>query len=242
MIRIAAVGDVHAAPDRRASLRRAFAALDGVDLVLVAGDLTTHGEPEQAAVMAEAVAASTSRAPVVAVLGNHDLHVDRAEELVAVLEGAGVTVLDRSSTTFDIRGTSVGVVGTKGFVGGFPDSQLPDFGEALLRRVYAETTEEVLALERGLETIRGCDVRIVLLHYSPTETTLAGEPETIWTFLGSDRLAVPIAAHPPDLVLHGHGHAGTFRGAIGDVPVYNVSQPVIRRDFWIFELDGTTAG
>jgi Icc-related predicted phosphoesterase len=107
-----------------------------------------------------------------------------------------------------------------------------------LRRVYAETTEEVLALERGLEAIRDCDVRIVLLHYAPTATTLAGEPETIWTFLGSDRLAVPIAAHPPDIVLHGHGHAGTFRGAIGDVPVYNVAQAVIKRDFWIFELDG----
>jgi Icc-related predicted phosphoesterase len=238
MIRIAAVGDVHAAPDRRATLQTAFAALDGIDLVLVAGDLTTHGEPEQAAILAAAAAGSP--APVVAVLGNHDLHVDRADELVDVLADAGITVLDRSSHTYDVRGTSVGVVGTKGFVGGFPDSQLPDFGEALLRRVYAETTEEVLALERGLEEIRACDVRIVLLHYAPTASTLAGEPETIWTFLGSDRLAVPIAAHPPDIVLHGHGHAGTFRGAIGDVPVYNVAQPVIKRDFWIFELDGAT--
>ena len=237
MIRIAAVGDVHAAPDRREPLRSAFASLDGgVDLVLLAGDLTTHGEPEQAAIVAQA--AARSPAPVVAVLGNHDLHVDRAEEVVAVLEEAGIAVLDRAACTFDVRGTSVGVVGTKGFVGGFPDSQLPDFGEALLRRVYAETTEEVLALERGLAEIHACDVRIVLLHYSPTAATLAGEPETIWTFLGSDRLAVPIAAHPPHIVLHGHGHAGTFRGAIGDVPVYNVAQPVIKRDFWIFELDG----
>ena len=239
MVRIAAVGDVHAAPDKSEALRTAFASLDGVDLVLVAGDLTTHGEPEQAAVVADAAAGST--APVVTVLGNHDLHVDRADEVVAVLENAGIVVLDRATRTFDVRGTSVGVVGTKGFVGGFPDSQLPDFGEALLRRVYAETTEEVLALERGLEEIRDCDVRVVLLHYAPTASTLAGEPETIWTFLGSDRLAVPIAAHPPHIVLHGHGHAGTFRGAIGDVPVYTVAQPVIKRDFWIFELDGEAA-
>jgi uncharacterized protein len=237
MVRIAAVGDVHASSEKREPLRAAFASLEGVDLVLLAGDLTTHGEPEQAAIVAEAAAGLS--APVVTVLGNHDLHMDKADELAEVLEDAGITVLDRGTCRLDVRGTSIGVVGTKGFVGGFPDSQLPDFGEALLRRVYAETTEEVLALERGLEEIRDCGVRIVLLHYSPSAATLAGEPETIWTFLGSDRLAVPIAAHPPDIVLHGHGHAGTFRGAIGDVPVYNVAQPVIKRDFWIFELDGT---
>ena len=51
-------------------------------------------------------------------------------------------------------------------------------------------------------------------------------------------MAPPIAEHAPDLVLHGHAHAGTFEGQIGDVPVYNVSVPVIERDFWLFELSG----
>jgi Icc-related predicted phosphoesterase len=78
----------------------------------------------------------------------------------------------------------------------------------------------------------------VLLHYAPTEQTLMGEPRTIWTMLGSDRLAAPIATHEPDLVLHGHAHAGTFEGAIGNVPVYNVSVPVMERDFWVFEVAG----
>jgi uncharacterized protein len=36
---------------------------------------------------------------------------------------------------------------------------------------------------------------------------------------------------------HGHAHAGTFAGSIGEVPVYNVSIPVIGRDFSLFELD-----
>jgi Icc-related predicted phosphoesterase len=82
-------------------------------------------------------------------------------------------------------------------------------------------------------------VRIVLLHYAPTSATIEGEPESIWTFLGSERLAEPIAEHRPDLVLHGHGHRGSFAGEIGDVPVFNVGVPVIGRDFWIFELDET---
>jgi uncharacterized protein len=81
-----------------------------------------------------------------------------------------------------------------------------------------------------------CDYRIVLLHYSPTVETLEGEPREIWTFLGTDRLQAPIAEHRPDLVLHGHAHAGRFRGSVAGVPVFNVSVPVMARDFWIFEL------
>ena len=41
-----------------------------------------------------------------------------------------------------------------------------------------------------------------------------------------------------DLVLHGHAHAGSFEGCIGDIPVYNVAVHVTGRNFWIFELDG----
>ena len=235
-IRVAAAGDIHCSPSRRSEIEEAFARLDGADLVLLAGDLTTHGEPEQAAVLAGAVRALA--VPVVAVLGNHDWHSNRQEEIIRLLRDAGITVLDRSWTTLEVRGTRVGVAGTKGFVGGFPDSQLPDFGEPVLRQVYAETTEEVRALQHGLDAIADCAVRIVLLHYAPTWTTLEGEPKTIWTFLGTDRMAPPIEAHRPDLVVHGHGHAGRFDGSIGDIPVYNVALPVIRRDFWLFELDG----
>ncbi len=236
-IRIAAAGDIHCTEASRGRVEEAFGNLDGgVDLVLLAGDLTTYGEPGQAAVLAEVV--DGLEVPVVAVLGNHDWHSNRQEEIVQLLEQAGVTMLERSWTTLDVRGTEVGIVGTKGFVGGFPDSQLPDFGEPLLRQVYAETTAEVRALEQGLEAVAGCPVRIVLLHYAPTQTTLEGEPRTIWAFLGTDRLAPPIETHRPDLVLHGHGHAGTFAGSIGDVPVFNVAQPVMRRDFWIFEVEG----
>ena len=235
-IRVAAAGDIHCSPHRRAETLEAFSRLDGVDLVLLAGDLTPHGEPEQAEVLAEAVAQVD--VPVVAVLGNHDWHANRRDDLVALLEAAGLVILDRSWTRVDVRGTDVGIVGTKGFVGGFPDSQLPDFGEPELRRVYAVTTDEVHAIERGLRAVSECAIRIVLLHYAPTWSTLEGEPKTIWTFLGTDRMAPPIEVHRPDLVLHGHGHAGTFEGSIGEVPVFNVAVPVIRRDFWIFELNG----
>jgi Icc-related predicted phosphoesterase len=238
-LRIAAAGDLHCSAARRPEVLEALGALEGTaDLVLLAGDLTTHGEPAQAAVLAEACAPLTQ--PVIAVLGNHDWHADRREELVATLESGGIQVLDRDWTVCVAGGLDVGVVGVKGFVGGFPGSHLPDFGEPLLRSVYRETSLEVEALDRGLREIALCPTRIVLLHYAPTETTILGEPPGIWGFLGTDRLGAPIAEHEPDLVLHGHAHGGTFSGHIGEVPVYNVSVPVIARDFWLFELDVST--
>jgi len=115
---------------------------------------------------------------------------------------------------------------------------MPDFGEPLLREVYAEGMREVEALDAGLREIALSPLRIVLLHYSPATDTLEGERRDIWAFLGSDRLAVPIREHAPDLVLHGHAHAGTFAGHIGEVPVHNVSVPVMGEDFWVFEMTG----
>ncbi len=45
--------------------------------------------------------------------------------------------------------------------------------------------------------------------------------------------------HRPDLVLHGHAHARAPRRPTSTAsPVYNVSVPVMGQDFWIFELSG----
>lgn len=237
LVRIAAAGDMHCQPSRADEAREAFGQLAGeIDLLLLAGDLTTHGQPEQARVLADAC--RDLDVPIFAVLGNHDWHCDQAPELRPILEDAGITVLEREAATLCIRHTEIGIVGLKGFVGGFTGSHLPDFGEPLLRQVYAETTRDVEALDQGLKDVAHCQLRIVLLHYAPTCQTLQGEPESIWTMLGNDRLASPIALHEPDMVLHGHAHAGTFEGRIDDVPVYNVSVPVLGKDFWVFELSG----
>src|SRR3954453_16730802 len=162
-IRVAAVGDVHADATRKDHLEAAFTNVRGqADLVLLAGDLTTYGRPDEARVVAEA--SQLAGLPVFSVLGNHDWHSDRADEVKAGMEEAGVTMLDRSWTTQDVDGEEVAIVGTKGFVGGFPGSHMPDFGEPLLREVYAETGREVAALERGLRATCGCDYRIPRMH------------------------------------------------------------------------------
>jgi uncharacterized protein len=237
VVRIAAAGDVHASEATRDRICAAFERVQAeADIVLLAGDLTTHGDPEQGAVLADACRGLAI--PVCAILGNHDLHVGRGDEVAAVLRQAGVNMLDRASAVYDVDGTEVGIVGAKGFVGGFSGSALPDFGEPLLRRVYAETSAEVDAIGAGLQEVAHCALRVVLLHYAPTSDTLHGEPEGIWPYLGCDRLAAPIAEFRPDVVLHGHAHAGSFEGAIGPVPVYNVAVHVTGRDFYVFELGG----
>src|SRR3954451_16954883 len=154
-VRIAAAGDIHCSESTRDKTAQEFGEIAGtVDLILLAGDLTTHGEPEQAAVLA--AACRNLEAPVVAVLRNHDWHVNRADDLVAVLEYAGITMLDRSSVIMSVDGCDVGIVGVKGFFGGFPGCNMPDFGEPSLRAIYAETGDEVQALDDGLQEIATC--------------------------------------------------------------------------------------
>jgi Icc-related predicted phosphoesterase len=236
IVRLAAAGDVHSSEARRDDIERSFEALSGerIDLVLLAGDLTTWGKPEEAAILA--AASRLVSAPVVAVLGNHDWHHGRLGEVINALKEGGIEVLDRSWTIHRVNGLEVGITGVKGFVGGFGTGQLPDFGEPLLREVYSETSRDVEALDAGLRAVANCSLRIVLLHYSPIEATLEGEQREIWPFLGAERLAAPILEHRPDLVLHGHAHAGHPEGRIGEIPVHNVSASVIGRDFWIVEM------
>lgn len=241
VVRIAAAGDVHCREANRDAVVASFARLEEIaDVALVAGDLTSLGTVAEAEVLLEAAAAT--EVPVFAVLGNHDWEGGEAEEMIDALRAGGVRLLEREHAVLEVDGVELGIVGVKGYVGGFAPHQMPDFGEPGLKSVYAETGDEVEALDAGLRAIATCPVRVVLLHYSPVAATLAGEPPEIFAFLGSDRLAAPILEHGPDLVLHGHAHAGAPEGRIGEVPVHNVSIPVIGTDWWTTELRASAAG
>jgi Icc-related predicted phosphoesterase len=234
-VRVAAAGDIHAGAGDGDRVREAFERVaEQADLVLLAGDLTRHGQLDEACVVADACRGLD--VPVVAVLGNHDWQSDRPDDLRRALAEAGVVMLDRSHMVLPVCGVSVGIAGVKGFVGGF-DQEWANFGEPLFREAYAETTRDVDGLEQSLAAIDPCGIRIALLHYSPVAATLVGEPERLWIVLGADRLAGPIRRHRPQLVVHGHAHHGSFHGDVEGVPVYNVAVHVTGRDFWIFELD-----
>lgn len=238
MIRVAAVGDIHMGLDSQGLLRPAFETLpDCADLLLLAGDLTRHGTPEEARVVAQELTGLP--VPVVAVLGNHDHHEERPQEVTAVLEEAGVRVLEGQGTIVDVEGARVGVAGTKGFGGGFVGRSGSEFGEPLMKEFIRYTRRCADGLRTSLEELaaRGCGTRIALTHFSPVADTLAGEPLEIYPFLGSYLLAEAVDTAGADLAVHGHAHSGTEHGMTsGGVPVRNVAQPVIRRAFNVYHL------
>lgn len=238
MIRVAAVGDLHVTPATRGALRRSLADVgDRADVLLLAGDLTDHGRVEEAEVLCAEV--SDLGLPTVAVLGNHDHHADRAELIATALRAAGVAVLDGTAVTLDVRGTTVGVGGAKGFGGGFGDAAVHAFGEAEMKR-FAEHTaraaQQVRTALAGLDT----EVRIALVHYAPTPETLAGEPVELFPWLGSSRLAEAIdAVGRVDVAFHGHAHYGSERGTTpGGVPVRNVARPLVKVPYTVYAVPG----
>ena len=245
-VRVAAVGDVHAGadPDSVDRLAHGFARVaDHADMLLLAGDLTRCGDPKEVEVVADAVA--TSRVPVAAVLGNHDLHAGRGPEVVDVLESAGVAVLEGDGEVFDTAGGPVGVAGVKGTGGGFAGACVTEFGEDETKALARNAREVAGSLGTAMARLGGVPVRIALLHYSPVRDTLRGESPELYPFLGSYLLAEAVDEAGADLVVHGHAHHGTERGMTpGGIRVRNVAQPVIRSAYRVYELHpghGTTA-
>lgn len=128
MIRVAAVGDLHVGPDSAGALREQLVGLpDKADVLLIAGDLTKSGRPEEAEVLAAELQGAAVQ--VVAVLGNHDHHADRPDEIADLLRDVGVAVLEGDAVRVDTPGGSLGVAGVKGFGGGFAGASGAEFGD-----------------------------------------------------------------------------------------------------------------
>lgn len=235
MIRIAAVGDVHFAEDARGSLRPHLEQLpERADVLLIAGDLTRHGDADEAAVLADEL--RDIGLPVVAVLGNHDYHLDEEKRITDAMEDAGVVVLEGSCHNVDVGETTLSVVGTKGFGGGFPGAGGSDFGEPEMKAFIRHTME---IADRLGEALRAADghFKVVLMHYSPVEATLVGERLEIYPFLGSYLLAQAVDVVGADLILHGHAHGGSEKGVTaGGIHVRNVAQPLIQAPYRLFCL------
>jgi Icc-related predicted phosphoesterase len=221
-VRVAAVGDLHCGRTSRGALQAIFArASDDADLLLLAGDLTDRGHPDEARALVGELQAL--RVPAVAVLGNHDYEGGQEDEVRRILAAAGVMVLDGDAC--EVAG--VGVAGVKGFAGGFGQHALGAWGERVVKQFVHEAVDEALKLESALARL-GTDVVVVLLHYAPIAQTAAGEPPEVLPFVGSSRLEEPINRYPVSVVFHGHAHRGTLDGVTATgVPVHNVSLPLL---------------
>jgi len=225
-VRFAAVGDIHCKKDSAGAFRELFAqASDAADALLLCGDLTDYGLPEEARILASELGAA--KVPIVAVLGNHDFESDAQNDVRNILADAGVHVLDGEAC--EIHG--VGIAGVKGFAGGYGRATLGSWGERSIKTFVNEAIQEALKLESALAKLRTAE-RLAVLHYSPIEATVQGEPIEIFPFLGTSRLEEPLIRYPVSTVLHGHAHRGSPEGrTVNGTPVYNVALPLLKRTY-----------
>ena len=226
-VRVAAVGDVHYGKSSHGALQPLFAEIaQRADVLVICGDLTDYGLPEEARILARDITASL-KIPVVAVLGNHDFESGRQDEVQAIMSDAGVHMLDGDSV--ELQG--VGFAGVKGFCGGFGRGALGAWGESTIKHFVRETLDETLKLESALARLRTSS-RLAVLHYAPIRETVEGEPLEIYPFLGSSRLEEPLARYGVTAVVHGHAHQGAPQGATAaGIPVYNVALAVLREAY-----------
>lgn len=238
MIRIAAFGDCHFAADATGTLRPELAHVDETaDVLLLAGDLTRVGTPEEAGALAGEL--TDVSVPIAAVLGNHDFHCDREKEVADVLREAGVVVLEGDGVVLETTAGSVGVAGVKGFGTGFPGAMCSDFGEREMKAFVRHSHDAAERLREALGQVQDADARVALTHYAPVADTLRGERLEIFPFLGSYHLAEAIDAAGADLAVHGHAHAGAEKGVTpGGVQVRNVAQPVLGAAYRVYCLQG----
>jgi Icc-related predicted phosphoesterase len=219
---VAAIGDIHVGETSVTPYRELFQEIaDRANVLALAGDLTNHGKPHEAEILAHALVGIGI--PVVAVFGNHDHECGHEEEVQRILEQAGVRFLDGSPQV--IRG--VGFAGVKGFGGGFENRMLDAFGESIIKQFVHEAVNEAMRLESALRQLETERVMTVL-HYAPVAATVQGEPPEIYPFLGSSRLAETIDRFGNvRAVVHGHAHHGTYEGrTMRGTPVYNVAQNI----------------
>jgi len=221
-MRIAATADLHFTPQAYDRIRESMNRVrDEADVLLLAGDLTNYGKPQEMESMLATFV--RLRIPIVAVLGNHDYESGHESELMQMMTAEGIKVLDGTGYERD----GVGFAGTKGFIGGFGRGVLTAFGEREVKAFVQAAIDETLKLERALSQLR-TETRIVVIHYSPVSATVQGEAAEIYPYLGTSRLAEVIDRHGAQFVVHGHAHHGSLEGkTVSGIPVYNVAMQLL---------------
>ncbi len=239
-VRIAAVGDIHVRESDKGKWTEMFKEVSRkADILVICGDLTDTGDESEAEVLAEELRVCS--VPVVGVLGNHDFEKGRQKIIRQIVQKENVHILDGEAIVIE----DVGFAGVKGFGGGFDTHMLSMFGEAAMKAFVQEAVEEALRLDRALARLDAeykVERKIAILHYSPIRETIEGEPEQIYPFLGSSRLAEPLTRRNVVAAFHGHAHVGSLEGkTAGGVPVFNVAKPLLVRagykcPYYLFEV------
>src|SRR5438552_13643708 len=118
MIRIAAIADLHVRVGDRDKWTAQFQGVqEWADVLLLPGDLTDNGTLEEGKVLAEALKGLDL--PIFAVLGNHDYLDGHQRGLCDMLADHSIKVLDGESAVVRVGNMTLGIVGLRGFRGGY---------------------------------------------------------------------------------------------------------------------------
>lgn len=185
--------DVHGRFDAVAD---AMKAVGDADLLIIGGDITTGGTPDQAAAAIERWRPLAPR--LLALAGNMD-----SEEIDARLSDLGLGL--------DARGYRLGAVGVFG-VSAAPRS--------LLRTPYELSEDEIdRRISEGFAAVRECSVKVLCSHPPPRGTSCdrlhSGE------HVGSTAVRSFVDREQPDVVLCGHVHEARGVDTIGASQIVN---------------------
>jgi hypothetical protein len=206
-MKIAYLVDVHGHVE---AVPSAIAEIGAVDLLVVGGDITTGGTPEQAE---GAVERWRPLAPhFLALAGNMD-----SPAIDARLADLGVAL--------DGRGLRFGDVGVFG-VSAAPISPLHTPYELPERELERR-------IEAGLAAVEGCRVKIFCPHAPPLET--ACDRLRSGAHVGSSAVRSVVERAQPDLVLCGHIHESRGVDEIGRSRVVNPG-PAIAGHYAVVEI------
>lgn len=154
---------------------------EGARILAHLGDWTHHGLPEEARAIGQALVegflgetpeelleAQALGLHIVGVLGNHDVLRGLGEQISAILQEIGITILQNETVFFDFTDARVGLLGFDGSLTPeeFAAVEQLDFAErtatlqqATAQRYYSDFAANMNALEEA-----NVDTRIVLTH------------------------------------------------------------------------------
>lgn len=228
---IAATGDVHS-PRYYGEFVSAVERLQiKPDLFLIVGDMVHRGEISEYEKVYNVLFGKIT-CPIVACFGNNEFQQLR-EELKQKYKD--VRFLDDQSIILTIGTASVGIFGTTGSL----DTPTPwqKANVPNIEKIYQSRYE---LADKHLQRML-TQFKILLMHYSPTYKSLAGENPRFFSSMGSQIYENILNARKPSLVLHGHSHRGTRMVWIDTVPVFNVSLP-LNREIVVIDTDKLKPG
>jgi len=191
------------------------------DLLFFAGDIYEYRNPEIYGLILDFIKLKKWKCPIVAVFGNREFDED-IDDIKKICKNR-ITFLDDESIELKIKGKEIGIVGTRGSL------DIPTWWQWRnipgIRKTYIDRVEKIKKLLEELKS----DIKILLMHYSPTYKTLKGEDNRIYGCLGSKKYEDVIKKTKITFAVHGHAHYGTPLASVNSTPVFNVAFTVNRR-------------